>query len=573
MNLEEKSLELKQLISTFSTEWLLGELSFLMTAIANNRAQDQLGELSSPQRQLYYLAGLLVTSKETNENGSHCVPEKWKKIVELLNEIENEYYKLFYPNEDDVVDDHWKKIRLVAMPTFLSYFNHGSLNYEEQTINWVNDLYAQFSNKIKDELGVGISDFLRFYQNIDSLYQNNFQGHNNKGSKLRDKWKSYSKLNVGIRDDIPDFFREKMKEMHEANLPSFTFMADKGIISRFKPEELVSENLDLKTIEQILNLFTITRTEEDFKYYTETRPGNPIYRYPIVKLENGMFQVFEIKQVLHAIDLLFESICCSTEKETSKLSNHKGDILEQKIVELFTNYLPKDIEIFTSYYVDGSEQDILILWNNHALIIEAKGYKVREPFRDPEKAYEKIKGDFEDSIEYAYKQINRVQQKFINLEKLIITDKKGRVKKEIDTTEYEDKDFGIVVNLNSFGQVQNDLSILMPLEDKNYPWVIKLDDLEVFLLTLKKLKRKTTSLIEYLEFRESLHGKLICSDELELCGAFITNKLDYNKAEKAEIIITSPDLAEIFDKEYYKGLGFKNEKYLKEKQGDNTIFW
>ncbi len=113
----------------------------------------------------------------------------------------------------------------------------------------------------------------------------------------------------------------------------------------------------------------------------------------------------------------------------------------------------------------------------------------------------------------------------------------------------------------------------MPLENEDYPWVIKLDDLEVLLLTLAKLKSRPDSLMDYLEFRESLHGKLICSDELELCGAYITGELNFDKVAKAKVIITSPDSAKIFDKEYQKGMGFKNEKHLKEKREDNTIFW
>jgi hypothetical protein len=36
---------------------------------------------------------------------------------------------------------------------------------------------------------------------------------------------------------------------------------------------------------------------------------------------------------------------------------------------------------------------------------------------------------------------------------------------------------------------------------------------------------------------------------------------------------TTPDLAAIFDKQYYKEMGFKNEKYLMEKRSGKYIFW
>ena len=89
MSLKTKSKELKDLIATYDTQWLLGDLSFLMTA-GREKANDQLGKLSSPMRQLYYLAGLNISSDPNNGIDIRYTPEKWNKIVELLNEIEQE---------------------------------------------------------------------------------------------------------------------------------------------------------------------------------------------------------------------------------------------------------------------------------------------------------------------------------------------------------------------------------------------------------------------------------------------------------------------------------------------------
>ena len=46
-------------------------------------------------------------------------------------------------------------------------------------------------------------------------------------------------------------------------------------------------------------------------------------------------------------------------------------------------------------------------------IIEAKGYSLREPLRDPQKAFVRIKDDFNNSIGYGYEQTKRVEKKFI----------------------------------------------------------------------------------------------------------------------------------------------------------------
>jgi len=569
MSLESKSEELKNIVATYDTQWLLGDLAFMMKT-GKERAKEQLGQLSSPMRQLYYVAGLNISSDPTNGQDSHYTPEKWNKIVSLLNEIEIEYYKLFFPNTQEEVTDEWKKVREVAMPSFLSYFNQGPLNYEEQVINWTRDLFTPLDNIIEDITGVKTEDFIQFYENIDKLNQKNFQAHTTNKDLLRPNWKDYSKLEVGVIDGVPDF----IKEMGKQNEHLYHFMADHGIMDRFYASEIVSVNLPLEKVKIILGLLSVSRSQTDFLYYTATKPGNPLYEKPIVDIGNEIFQVFEVKQVIHSIEKLLEQLCTSTTANTTKYVEQKGKLLETKIVELFSDFFKSDIKVHRSYYVDGCEQDILILWKKYAFIIEAKGYALNEPFRNPEKAFVRIKSDFNACIGYGYEQTRRVEKKFIDCVPLRITDKNGNLIEEIDTTKYE-QDFSIIVNLKTFGQVQTNLATLIKLENEDdvFPWAVKLDDLEIFLLTMNAQKKKPTDFIDFLLMRETLHGKLICADELEVCGAFLTKKLNQQIIDKNDTIVTVPDLGDVFDKQYFKTMGFKNEKYLYEKQSGKYVFW
>jgi hypothetical protein len=570
MSLESKSQELKDILATYNTQWFLGDLSGLMQNIATGRANDQLGKLSSPMRQLYFLGGLLVTSDASNAIDIQHSPEKWNKIVELLNEIEAEYYQIFFPKENELIDDEWKKIRKVAMPSFLSYFNQGPLNYEEQTINWVRDLYSQLNAIIEASTGLKTDDFIQFYENLDKLHQSNFQSFSTKKETIRPDWKKYTKVEIVHAEGMP----EMMLEMFEERLPLMTFVADHGIICRFFPEEIISSILPLEKVQKILQLLTISRQQSDYLYYTATKPGNPLYEKPIVDIGDGMYQVFEVKQVIHAIENQLEKLCTSTTEATTKYVEKKGKLLEDRVVKLFTDYLGADCKVFQSYYVDGCEQDILILWQKNAFIIEAKGYSLAEPFRDPNRAFVRIKSDFDACIGYGYRQTRRVEEKFINQVPLRLTDKNGNLIEEIDTTKY-DNDFSVIVNLKSFSQIQTDLSTLLklPNDDDVFPWAVKLDDLEVFLLTLKAQKKNPNTLVNFLLMRENLHGKLICSDELEVCGGFISGKITDKSIEKADVLATTPDLAGLFDSQYYKEMGFKNEKYLTEKRSGKYIIW
>lgn len=570
MILETKSLELKYLLATYNTQWFLGDLAFLTTCIANGAAHDELGQLSSPLRQLYFLGGLTLSSDLIGNGEVGYNPITWNKIVILLNEIEKEYDKLFFPKPVEEIDEEWRKIRQVAMPSFLSYFNQGPLNYEEQTINWIRDLYSPMDLEIEEELGVSVVDFIEFYEAVDILLQSKFKGFSTNPELIKPEWLSYTELKVGVDENVPDFIRQ----MDMPNMPKYTFMADKGIKDRFKPEDLISEILPIEKIKLIISTLSCQRKQSDFLYYTSTKPGNPLYEFPIIDIGGGLFQVFEVKQIIHAIEALLDRICSKNSKSKNKLINTKGKLLEYRTLELFKKFFKKGFKYFEGYYVDGCEQDILFLWKNYAFIIEAKGYNLREPLRDPDKAFVRIKDDFKASIGYGYTQTKRVEQKFIDQVPLRLEDKNGNLIEEIDTTKYEENDFSIIVNINSFGQIQNDLSTLLEVEDDGvYPWVIKLDDLETFFLTMIAKKKRPQEFINFLLLREELHGKLICSDELEVCGGYLLGTITEEKIKKNGNVVTTPDLPAIFDEQYYKGMGFENEKYLVEKRGGKHLFW
>jgi len=569
-SLEEKSIELKKLVSTYETSWFLGDLAKVMKA-GPERANDQLGQLSSPQRQLYYLGGLLISSDPSNGKDILFTHEKWAEIVRLLNEVESEYDQLFFPKEGEEIDENWKKIRAVAMPSFLAYFNQGPLNYEEQTISWIEDVYSKLDDHIEKETSLRTNDFLKFYDVIDTLVQDKFQGFTSpKTGKFKKEWLAFTDLQMGPPDDVPDFIKEGVEE----NRPLFTFMADQGIINRFYADDIVTKDLPLDKIQKLLAIFTYSRTQTDFLYYTQTKPGNPLYDNPIFDIGNGRFQIFEVKQLLHAIENFLENTCSRPQHIATKLVDQKGTVLEDKIEEMFKRYFGDECKIFRGYFVDGNEQDLLILWKEYAFIIEAKGYSLREPLRDPERAFIRIKDDFNSSIGYGHGQTKRVAQKFIDQVPLKIQDEKGRIIETIDTTKYKDNDFSIIVTLKSFGQVQNNLeTLLIVAEDEVYPYAVRWDDLEIFLLTLIAQKRSKVEFVDYLLLREDLHGKLICSDESEVMGGFITNHITPKIVKENAMIVTSPDLADVFDKQYNKGMGFKNEKLLYEKTSGKYLFW
>jgi hypothetical protein len=567
--IEHKSQELKNLLARYSTQNFLGHLSFLMSCITNGCASDELNKLSSPMRQLYYLAGLLTSIKEDGTNKIQPEKEEWVQIVNLLIDIENAHYKLFIPENYERLDYESKRKIKIAMPTFLSYFNLGPLNFEEQIINEIISVYSKMDDVINESTGLSTADFILFYENLDEWCQYNFKSLTQtwENCPTRDNWTEYTNLELGVYENTPN----EINEITEERMPMYALVMDPGIKCRFKPLDLAVNGLSAEKVLLILSLLSIQRDDKDFLYYTSL---NPLSNKPIIDLQNGLFQVFEEKRVLHAIRNYLESICKRNEQTTSRLSHHKGNYLEDNIVELFRKFFGKNAEILKGYYIDGCEQDIMILWKNFIFIIESKAYTNKEPFRDTEKAFKRIKQDFDRSIGYAHKQAKRVENKFKEGLPFNLTDKNGNTLKTISPTDYKDNDFYIIVNQEAFGQIQVDLSTFLEIdEEDNYPWAVRFDDLETFILTLIAKKKKPQYFIDFLIFREFLHGHITCMDEGEICGGYLMGALTHEIAESNDMIVCTPELASVFDEQYRKGMGFKNEKYWEEKHDKKTTFW
>ena len=567
--LENLCNELKSFISKYNMQWALGHLSFLLTCISNGTAQDELGKLVSPMRQLYYLAGLIVTQKDDGTNESCFTKEDWRHIVDLLVQIETEYFLIFSRVSPESATEDWKKKVNVAMPTYLSYFNQGPLNYEEQIIEQIRGTFSGLDDIISSKFDLTTEDFLQFYENIDTWCEYNFQSLSltTKDHPLRSNWKDYTDYEVGTIDEAPD----EIKQLGKERQPMMTLIVDPGIKYRFNDVDIATNGLSLEKLKKILSLLSTKRENSDFLYYTSP---NPLLTRPIVELENGLYQVFEEKRVLHAILYLLEEVCKEKDTSNSRLAHNKGVYLENKIVSLLKKFFNDKAEIITNYYIDGCEQDIMVLWREYMFVIEAKAYTNREPFRDTDKAFTRIKDDFNRSIGYAYIQTKRVEKKIKTGNSFNLTDKDGNAIKTINPADYDGNDYYIIVNQESFGQVQVDLSTFLEIgDDENYPWAVRFDDLEVFILTLIAMKKKPDFFVDFLIFREYLHGHIICSDEGEICGGFLTGKLTKEMAESEIVITTLPDLASIFDEQYRKGMGFKNEKHWKEKHDHKTLFW
>jgi hypothetical protein len=563
MQLEIKIQKLKAICSKYESNEFLTFLAGILLQIPTRDENPFLKKLMSPMRQLFFLAQLNL-QKKSNEKKVGFSEKEWEEMASLLDGIEMEYfYMLGFPKQGNETKEDIEKI-MVTMPTFMNYHFNGPLSYIEQEIARIKNTFKDFEELFAKDWNLTLTDFINFFELINNAINSNLR----KATKFHNPeyWQAFTKkcIDKGLTDP-KTWITEAPEDMRAA----MDLFKNPGSFLIFDIETLDYTSLSKEKLCYIINLFTCEpRPTEEITFYTEE---NELFKKPIIKINETKYLPFFLKQYLNACyNLLFEKCLAAN---SDKLLKCRDRFLEEKTEEIFRRLFGNDAFYYVNYSIDknNSEQDIMILYKRNAIIIEAKAAGYRAPMRDVNKAYDKIKSDFKKNIHYAFTQIERVTNAFKLNNKISITNKAKKKLYEFNPSNY--KLYSIIVTLERFGVIQTNLEEMLIVNDNNYPWAVNIDDLEAFTLTLCKRKNKIQSFLSFLQHRQNYHGHLICSDELELCGLFLKNEKEFIvNSRKNAVIATSPDLTKPIETSYREGMGFNNERFLKEKRSNNSYF-
>ncbi|WP_128330114.1 hypothetical protein [Apibacter sp. HY039] len=565
MALLDLSNSLKTTISKYETKDLLTFISGVLLQVPTRNNNPLFKNLMSPFRQLTYLALLNLESTDSKKEKKYFSEEEWDEVTTLLHKIETEYfYILGFPKNGKETQEDIIKITS-TLPTFLNYFCNGSLSFIEQDIEKIEIIFKNFNSQIYNEFNLEISDYIKFFHFTNEVINNNTKKALHYLNK--ENWQTFTSncIEKGIYDP-KDWINEAPKEI----LASAEFFKSPGSILKLNIDEIDFTDFDKDKFLLILNTFTCNEIpKETITLYTEK---NIINDKPFYKINDKIFLPIFFKQYLNALyNHLFE-FCKKLHQDKTYKSRDK--YIENKTFDIFKNFFGKEAFYYCNYNVDNgvSEQDILILYKKNAFIIEVKATSNREPMRDFNKAYDKLKNDFKKGIQYGYDQCYRVKNKFNNDALIKIYNKNKKIEYTFNPKKYNV--YTIVVTYDRFGCIQTNLSEMLNLNenDESYPWAVNIDDLETFLLALKKKKNYKQLFLKFIEYREYYHEHLICGDELELCGLFYSDENLFCKYSLLdEIIFVDPNSSSIFDKMYNEGLGFENERFYDKKINNEAI--
>ncbi len=294
-----------------------------------------------------------------------------------------------------------------------------------------------------------------------------------------------------------------------------------------------------------------------FTYPTEL---NPAAERPLIEYKAGE-AVMVVGNMLHeAVLASLSKVLADDNRLRERYLKRRDSSLERQVSELLTRLFP-DAEHYPECYEQPDshfEHDHVVIWNRSLFVFESKASPPPEPFRDPNKAYDRIRRAFraKTGIQEAFNQSNRLRRAYLQGVPIRLYDERGKLLREVPSADL-DAVYCVCVTANSHGPVAVDLSMLLEKDDGDqYPWAVNVNDLDSTVCAFQRKGWGPEKFCSFLEQRQRLQGKAFTDDELEIVGAFVLyGTLDPWISRPEEKIFFQNGFSRVFDAIYEEQRG------------------
>jgi hypothetical protein len=305
--------------------------------------------------------------------------------------------------------------------------------------------------------------------------------------------------------------------------------------------------------------------ETFWSLFSSERGAGPELRYPTEQSNVELKPIIRLSAsegICGTSNGLFTALLLVCEQTLSnspvrtKFLRLRDKTLEDETVEKISQLLSPNATIYSEAYEQPDaqyEHDVIAVDSGLCLVIEAKASPPRAPFRDPDKAFKRLRDAFraDGGIQKGYTQAERIVRRLKSGETVALYDKDGHAIGQLIPHELK-LIIGVVVTRDDFGALATNLKLLLEKEPEGaYPWVVNIIDLGNFTEAWKYLGYKTDKFSRYLEQRILLHGKVFSPDELDFAGFFIRHgSFEAALRAPADMVPLNPNYSSIFDEIY-----------------------
>lgn len=546
---------LEYLVQTFDPQELIARLAIMnvLEYEINRRKLDIFTEVPGLQ--------LIIDLCLRNENKSDIIPTE-ENLLQTLESLEHFFKSLRDYIHSDIDEqkefDYTLLISSIRMQSMLLSINRE--RYWKQQEEHIHGIYLKLDERFKKEFGFTLTEALDFSKKLWNDFTEKIKTKNLKALE-----KTLNPLGN------PDFKLEKISKKTQIDINDYVknlFIAysnPKELFSHSISEFCNKNNFDLLKFSNYLKLFSVKFG--DVKKNPMMPFGEFFINYKPVISSSGDTIFCPIHDILfYNFHIIIDKIVREYKGEKSKifqsLKDKKKNYIEGKVFSYLTRLFPTICihkNIFYNFEDKFAEVDLLVIFDNKILIIEAKGGELNPSAKHGEETA--LKDHLKKNIEKAFKQSSNCKRFLENTETPTFEDANHNVLFKINRVS-EMKIFQINVTLEPLGRITGilgKLNVLGLFENGEYPWSVYLYDLDI----ITHILQYPSLFLNYIEQRTAVQrdSVFLPIEEKQLFYWYLNflnlQPFDFpNQGGSFKVLISDPEAFTIFD-DYYVNKGKK----------------
>jgi len=540
--------ELRDLVVNCSTESVAG--SCFTYHLKTSHGDESEKRLTSPAKQIPFLLGVLLSSPEPTKPQVLGKAE-WERVKSTLERLFSAYLLLYMPAKEQLgtLAPEWYRVREVSMLAFLHYFNNGLLASAEQIAERIKVYLVPFDTELSEILGINSSQVLAICQWISDKIQKALDELHDVSRVEHDQ-----RINLLERAEREEWSLEALRSA--AQDPAYVEKLN-NLFGRISELGIVRISDIERTFPGIAGAF--------WRHFSVGRGDVPDIRYPTEQskyLTCPLVRISDTEAFCVAVNDLYTALLLMGERTLlnssarNRFLRARDRALERETLQNLKMLLSPKAAIWSEVYETPDchfEHDIIAVDEGLCLVVEAKAAPPIEPFRDPDRAFIRLRDAFraDTGIQKAYEQANRIVRKLKDGNVVPLYDADGNEVTRL-LPDPSTLLISVCVTRDNFGALATNLALLLEKKnDDSYPWAVNIIDLFNLAEAWSYFKWGHSELRKYLEHRIVLHGKVFSDDELDYAGYFMRHG-DFRNAIKsqADLIQLTPDYSSVFDEIY-----------------------
>lgn len=486
------------------------------------------------------------------------LPEDIENITELIKKISDSFSYMRLKNAID--KNHRESMKLGLLENMRTHtLAVRNFAYPSQIIETMHQIFSPIEDDFYRNTGLKISSLITMILNVIELMTQKLNEHRDKIIRVYSSTNKNQMIDSYLeefpvietdkeKEELLNFSSELNKEELFAMMISHSDMFVSNIytlsindfVSNYPDDEVSFSSLSaiLESWSYDIGNLKDSKTE----YFLL---ANPIWRKPLIKVGEerysfpipSIFLEYGIKMIEQAVEDYPEIF--------KKYHNSRGKVLEDRLEDLFKHAFPEANIYKGSLWWDGEEEkefenDLLVLVDSYAIVIEAKAGTISDPARRgaPERLQREVQELLVDPSIQAKRFSNHLH---LNKGTTIELNTKGTSKNKINLAETEKIiTLGVTIELfGSLGNKQKELAEAGFIDDVQLiSPSIPINDLEIIFDALETSSEK----LHYISKREYIEKDInYFGDELDLLSFYLQTgfNIDKNKLNPNLLQLTS----------------------------------